>query len=156
MHINEISEQMTWKDKSQPPVINAVCPIGSNQIGYLVDNDVVMVSEAIDGKGTFYQPSATFSRKINGDTPDISDVSIRRFSLVASTSHTNKIIAVVINGQIWTSQVYDQTSAQVRYKPLVTTLKAPVNSIQLCIINQCYFKAQFNPNSKLRITPKFL
>lgn len=104
---------MTWKDKTQSPVINAVCPIGTNQIGYLIDKDVVMISDAIDGKGTFYQPTATFSPKIDGDVSDVTDVAMRRYSLVSSTSHAKKIIAIAINGQIWTSQIYDQTSPQV-------------------------------------------
>ena len=87
----------------------------------MVDNDVVMISDAVDAKGTFYQPTASFSPKIDSDVTDISDVSIQKFSLVASTSHTKKMIAVVINGQIWTSQVYDQSSSRVSYK-LVTCL----------------------------------
>ena len=98
-------------------VINAVCPIATNQIGYLVGNDLVMISDSIDSKGTFYQPTCAFSPKMALEDADDSThkpLINQKFALSAATYHAKKMIAVAIDGHIWTSQIHPQTSSQVR------------------------------------------
>ena len=98
--------------------IKAVCPMGADQICYLTGDDLVVVSEARDMKGTLYLTTGAFRPKpqqttkavastVEDDGQDITLASTN-YSLITSTFHGQKYIAVSIDGQIWFSKMHNQ------------------------------------------------
>ena len=90
--------------------MTAAYPFGTNRISYGIGANVVVVTEALDTKGTVYQNIAVLSTPSNLESSASLD---GKCSMSMTVYHSKQLITVASQAKIWLSEVNGRISSQV-------------------------------------------
>ncbi len=91
-------------------VVTVAYPFGTNRISYGLGANVVVVTEALDTKGTVYQSIGVLSTPVSVDAADALD---GKCAMSMTVYHGKQLVTVASQAKIWYSEINGRASSQV-------------------------------------------